>query len=168
LSVLEICLLLLFLVGLHLLLVFAFLLAASNLADLEEVIELIGVLVVFNLSASDVFALESSHLIVDDLSELVTHPVDIAVLYRVVSLLLLLFNFDLVTLFPVELVNLLLLLEIFLLEHLLLLDQSLLFLKDHLFLAFLFSQDSLLFDFLLFFLLDLEHLHLFLQLCLLL
>ena len=150
------------------LLVFALLLAASNLADLKEVIQLIGVLVVFNLSASNVFALESSDLIVDDLSELVTHPVDIAILNRVVSLLLLLFNFDLVTLFPVELVNLLLLLEIFLFEHLLLLDQGLLFLKDHLFLAFLFSEDSLLFDFLLFFLLDLEPLHLFLQLCLLL
>ena len=168
LSILEVFLLLLLLVGLHLLLIFALLLAASNLTDLEEVVKLIWILVVFDLSANNVFALESSDLIIDVLSELVAHPVNIAILYGVVSLLLLLFDFDLVALFPVELIDLLLLLESFLFEQLLLLHQSLLFLKDKLLLALLFSLDSLLFNFLLFFLLELEHFHLFLQLGLLL
>lgn len=168
LSVLEIFLLLLLLVGFQLLLVLAFLLGSSNLTDLEEVIKLIRVLVVFDLSANNIFALESSDLIVDDLSELVAHPINVAILNSVVSLLLLLFDFDLVAFFPVELINLLLLLETFLLELLLLLDESLLLLEDQLLLAFLFPLDSLLLHFLLFFLLDLQHLHLFSQLGLLL
>jgi hypothetical protein len=139
LSILEIFLLLLFLVGLHLLLIFALLFVSSNLTDLKEVIKLIRILVVFDVSADDVFALESSNLIIDDLPELTAHPLNIAILHRVVSLLLLLFDFDLVALFPVELIDLLLLLETFLLEHLLLLEQGLLLREDHLLLAFLFS-----------------------------
>ena len=112
----NIFLLLLVLVGLHLLLIFAFLFVSSNLTDLKEVIKLIRILVVFDVSADNVFALESSDLIIDVLAELIAHPVNIAILYGVVSLLLLLFDFDLVALFPVELIDLLLLLESFLFE----------------------------------------------------
>lgn len=168
LGVLEVLLLLLLLVGLHLLLVLAFLLVSGDLADLEQVVELVGVLVVLHLSAHDVLALESAHLVVDDLAELAAHPLHVAALHGVVSLLLLPLDFDLVALLPVELVDLLLLLEVLLFEHLLLLDQSLLLLSHHLLVGALLLPQGLLLDLLLLLLLDLQQLHLLLQFGLLL